>query len=491
MFLRVGKEDIKVALKDTGTLLTYSGLAFFVPIILAILMDKNPDTLLAFAISALLAFGVGYILKTQIQTSKETEIKHAMLSIVLIWLLFCFFASLPFVLIMKVSFLDAFFETMSTLTTTGLSVMAPLLDSMPHSLIFWRTFLGWIGGIGIVLMALIGLMTTYSRFSKFMIAEGRGDQLKENLKTATQKIAFIYILLTILGIVLLMLSGQTLWQATNYSMSAISTNGMDITSEGLTAVNNGFSPTGIFNYWVGISLVIIMFLGAMSFSLHYLFLRKKNWFVYFKDPEFRLLLLIGLIGTIIVGAKIGLWDAFFHVFSLATCGGFAIIITEQIALWPEFVKLFLVIITIIGGAAGSTAGGIKLSRAIIFVKGIYWKIKASVLPENSFFKRSYAGQKISLKEVKEINQFILLWIVFIAIGTLILVGYGYSIDDSLLEVASAQSNAGISTGITSMEMPIGVEIMLIINMFVGRLEIIPILASIGLLLNLREKRRTK
>jgi len=271
-------------------------------------------------------------------------------------------------------------------------------------------------------------------------------------------------------------------------MSAISTNGMDITTSGLVGTHNGFSPTGVHNYWVDISLIIIMFLGAMSFSLHYLFIKKRNWFVYFKDPEFRLLLLIGLIGTIITGSKIGIWSALFHSFSLATCGGFAFSPISIINTWGEFVKMFFVAIVIIGGASGSTAGGIKLSRFIIFIKGIYWKIKESILPEKSYFKRSYAGTNISINQLKEINQFILLWLIFIGIGVLVLTFYGYPLADSFFEVASAQSNAGISTGITEVGMPIGVEIMLIINMFVGRLEIIPILASIGLLLNLRKKK---
>ncbi|MFA5763556.1 MAG: potassium transporter TrkG [archaeon] len=488
MFLRVGKEDIKIALKDSGTVLTYAGFSFFVPIILAILVDKNADFLLAYAVSALLVFGVGYILKTQIKTKKYTEMKHALLSIVLIWLFYCFFASLPFVFIMKASLLDAFFETMSTLTTTGLSVFTTQLDFMPASLIFWRTFLGWIGGIGIVLMALIGLMTSYSKTTKLLIAEGRGDQLKENLKTATKKITVIYIILTLIGILLLMIVGQNLWQATNYSMSVISTNGMNITTAGLTTVNNGFVMTGVHNYFTDIVLVFIMFMGATSFSLHYLFIRKKNWLVYFKDPEFRLLLLIGLVGTIIVGTKIGIWNSFFHTFSMATCGGIAFLPTEIIAGWSDFTKLFLVVVVIIGGATGSTAGGIKLSRAIIFVKGIYWKIKKSILPDQSYFRQQYNGEQVLPEQLREINQFILMWIIFIAIGTLVITSYGFALSDALFEVASAQSNAGLSTGISGSGMPVGVEVMLIINMFVGRLEIIPIIASVGLLLNLRRRK---
>ena len=490
MFLRVGREDIKVALKDTGTILFYAGLCFFIPIILAVLMDKNPDTLFFYAVSALGLFALGYLLR-KIPVKKDTETKHAMLSIVLIWIFFCFFASLPFVFIMKVSLLDAFFETMSTLTTTGLSVMIPMLDTMPPSLIFWRSFLGWVGGIGIVLMAFIGLMTTYSKTTKLLVAEGHGDQLKENLKVSVKKITFIYVLLTILGIVLLIISGQTIWQAVNYSMSAISTNGMDISSIGLNAINNGWAPVGLNNYWVNISLVVMMVMGSMSFALHYLFLRKKNWLVYFKDPEFRLLLLLGFVTTLIVATKIGLLNGFFHTFSLITCGGFALVTGIELAAWPEFVKFLWVPIVIIGGAAGSTAGGIKLSRTIIFVKGIYWSIRKTLLPEGSYFRREYNGQKISGNTVKQVNQFILLWLVFIVIGVIVISSYGYPLADVIFEVASAQSNAGISAGISNVFAPVGVKIMLIINMFVGRLEIIPIMASIGLLLSIKGRKRKK
>jgi len=489
MFLRVGIEDVKVSLKDTGTILMYSGLAFFVPIIMAILFDRNPQTLLAYAGSALMVLMLGYGMRTLIVTKKETEIKHALLSIVLIWLLFCLFASLPFVFIMKVSLIDAFFETMSTLTTTGLSVMTPLLDTMPASLIFWRTFLGWIGGVGIVVMAFIGLMTTYSKTSKLLMAEGRGEQLKENIRGSAKKIAYIYIILTIVGIILLLLAGQNMWQATNYSMSAISTNGMDISETGLMNVNNGWSPIGLHNYWVDLALIVIMILGAMSFSLHYAWMRKKDFRVVLKDPEFRALIFLGAIGALIVGIKLGAMEGLFHVFSAITCGGFAFIYPLDVSLWSDFVKMILIPLMIIGGAAGSTAGGIKLSRFIIFVKSLYWKIKASVLPDKAYFRKRYNGENVTEKQVKDISLFILLWFVFLLIGTIVLVGYGNDMGNAFFEVSSAQSNAGITTGITHATMPWGVEIMLIINMFVGRLEIIPLLASIGILLSIKDRKR--
>jgi trk system potassium uptake protein len=487
MFLRVGKEDLKVSLKDAGTILYYSGLSFFIPIIFAIAIDKNPDYLLAFAVSALGLFTIGWFLKNNIVTRKETEIKHALFSTVLVWIIFCFFAALPFVLIMKIGISSAFFETMSSLTTTGLSLLNPMLDDIPYSLLIWRNFLGWIGGIGIILMALLGLMTTYSKTTKLLSAEGRGDQLKENLKTSVTKISFIYVIMTIIGILLLMLAGQTIWEATNYSMSAISTNGMNITTIGLTGTNNGWAPVGVNNYWTNLILIGIMIMGASSFALHYLFLKKKQWKVYFKDPEFRLLLLLGLFGTLIVATKLGVLTSLFHVFSSLTCGGLALVPSNIVWHWDDFTKMILISLMIIGGSAGSTAGGIKISRFIVFCKSIYWKMKKLILPENSYFRKTYNDQPITSSQTKEINQFILIWIILLFVGTLVLSAHGYDLGNSLFEVASAQSNAGLSTGITQLGMPIALEIMLAINMFVGRLEIIPLLASVGLLLSIKKR----
>lgn len=487
MFLKLGKEDVKVSIRDSGTLLRYAGLTFFIPIIFAILMDKEPWNLIYYAFSALLVFATGSAMVFFVEPKKETETKHALLSTVIVWLLYCFFASLPFYFISGVRPIDSYFETMSALTTTGLSVVTSLLDTMPPSLIFWRSFLSWIGGIGIIVIALVGLMTTYSKASKLMMAEGRGEALGGNIKSTAKKITGIYFLLTLFGIILLFFSGQTLWEATNYSMSAISTSGMDITSNGLTQINNEWQPIGIHNYWVSLSLITIMILGATSFSLHYLVLKKRNFSLLFQDSQFKLLILLGLIGTIIVSMKLGLVESAFHSFSALTCGGLSSVTGLTISNWDDFIKSILILLMFIGGAAGSTAGGIKISRAIIFSKSIYWRIKQSVLPQNSFFKRSFEGDPVTEKELKELSQFILFWIILLVIGTIVVSFHGYSLADSLFEVTSAQSNSGLSAGITNAGMPFTIKIMLIINMFVGRLEIIPVLASLGFLLTLRKK----
>ena len=489
MLIRLGKEDLRVVLRDLGTITEWSSLTFLAPLFVALFYVESLSIVFNYIIAGAVAFAIGFALKNAFAPKRETDLKHAFLTASIFWLLYCAIAALPFVLTQGMSFVDAYFESMSALTTTGLSVMRYTIDFAPNSLVFWRSFLSWIGGVGIVVLALTGVLSTYSRASKLSQAEGREERIKPNLKNTVREIWNIYIGLTIVGIILLYLSGMGLFTAINYSMSAISTTGMDITAQGLTGSH---SPA------IDLSLVIIMILGATSFSVHYLVFKKRKLGLLLHDAEFKVLIILGVLAGFMILPKmillygsnvVGINQAFFHTFSALTCGGFALVSPGDIMHWEDFIKLVLVAVMLIGGSAGSTAGGIKISRFLIFIKSIFWRIKEAVLPAKSFFAKRFEGRNLELSEIKEVNQFILIWVLFILIGSMVLTLYGYSLADSVFEVVSAQSNAGISTGITGEGMPLGVEIMLIINMWVGRLEIIPILSAIGFMLSLRRSKK--
>lgn len=488
MLIRIGKEDFKVVLKDVGLILEYSALTFIAPIIIGLVYAEPLSILAVYVFCALFTFLAGRAIRKVFDCEQNTALKHAFLTASIIWLVYCAIAALPFFFISNMPFLDGFFEAMSALTTTGLSVMKPVIDHAPKSLIFWRSVLSWIGGVGIVVLAMAGVLTTYSKASKLIVAEGREERLEPNFKNSVRHIWNIYIGLTILGVIMLFLSGMGPFNAVNYSMSAISTTGMDTSSTGLV---------GTHNLAIDLSLTIIMVLGAISFSAHYLILKKRDWSLIWHDAEFKVLLLLGLASSIIILPKMilfyggnlaGIVQSFFHVMSALTCGGFALVPATDVAKWEDFVKLILVALMFIGGSTGSTAGGIKISRFIIFCKSIYWRVKESVLPAKSFFSRKFEGRELAQPEIREVNQFILLYALFILFGCIVLTLAGNDLGNSLFEVVSAQSNAGISTGITEPGMPISVEIMLILNMWIGRLEIIPILSTIGFALSLGRKR---
>ena len=490
--------DFKIVFRDVGNLLKLSSVAFLIPAALSLFLEfgSAPEITSYYLMAGAITFLIGIILHLAFNIEDETRFKHAFFIVTIVWLLFTFLASLPFIWILSMSPLDAYFETMSALTTTGLSVMTlpagkssiALLDIAPASLIFWRSFLSWIGGLGIVLLAMLGVFGCYTRASRLIIAEGREERLKANLMNSVREIWVIYIILTIIGVVLLYLSGMEPLDAVNYSMSAISTTGMTTTGKGLAVQNNFWVNEGVRNYWVDISLIIIMLFGATSFYVHSLF-KKKGYKAYFKDAELRGLLLLGLVFAIFIVPHLGAESAFFHSFSAITCGGFALVPEPVAALWPDFAKLILIAAMFIGGSSGSTAGGIKMARFLIFIKSIWWKAKETLLPKNAMFARKFEGMPVDSEHIKEICLFILLYIVFIFLGVFVLTFNGENLTDALFEVVSAQGNAGISVGVTHPGMnPIN-EIMLIINMFVGRLEIIPIFSLLGIPAYLRGRKK--
>jgi trk system potassium uptake protein TrkH len=488
MLLRVSKEDLKLVLRDMGLFLQYNSALYLVPILTSLIFKESIEIILRYAIVGIFSFAVGFFLKKAFKTSAEMELKHAFLIISLLWIIVSMIAAFPFVLIQGMSFNDSFFEVMSAITTTGLTVI-PQIENLPKSLIFWRSLLSWIGGVGIIVLALVGILTTYTKSAKLLSAEGRQEPLRPNIKTTVKEIWAIYFLLTIFGVIIIFLSSEklTLFDAINYSMSAISTTGMDSIENGLI---------GMHNPWLDLSLIIVMFLGSISFSVHYLFLKKRKFDAYIKDIEFRVLLMLTALSIVLIFPKmllfygsstLGLESAFFHTVTSITNGGFALVPVTDVAYWDDFIKIILIGLMFIGGSSGSTAGGIKISRFVLFVKSIAWRIKRSVLPEETFFARKFEGRDVNDTEIKEVTQFILLYALFIIIGTIVLTLDGNDLGNSLFEVTSAQSNAGVSTGITNPGMPLLSKIVLIFNMWVGRLEIIPLLVIIGFAMSYKKK----
>ncbi len=288
-----------------------------------------------------------------------------------------------------------------------------------------------------------------------------------------------------------MLSGMTLFEAINYSMSAISTTGMDISTTGLTTTHNGWNAIGIHNYWTDISLILIMLLGATSFSVHYLFWKSKDLKSYFSDTEFKALIIIGLISAFSIIPKLGIESAIFHAISAITGGGFSIEMPLKIGEWESFSLIILSAAMFIGGSSASTAGGIKLNRFIIFIKSIHWKIMLTMLPKNSIISKKFEGQTVEETQIKEITQFIAFFALFIFLGTLILTFQGYPLDTATFEVVSAQSNVGISAGISNETIPLLSKTMLIFNMWIGRIEILPFFILLGLIASIFKTEKIK
>jgi len=470
-------DDLRVVLREVGRLLFYTSVSLSLPLLLSVILFEGPTSYVSYLFSMLIGFLLGGAFTFLGKTKSHTRVMHAMVSAAIIWPLFVAVAAIPFMSAGHITYINAYFETMSAVTTTGLSVISPIVGTMPLSLIFWRTFIAWIGGIGIVVLALTGILKSYTHSVKLAEAEGRDERIRPNIINTLKEIWVIYVGFTIFGILLLMATGMPTWHAINYSMNAISTTGNVSNANGLIEFNS---------VWTHMALGVIMVLGAISFAVHDKFFRKKQILAYLQSTDVKLLLFIIVIATLLMASQIGLKNALFHAISGITDGGFNTVPETVIAQWPAFTKLIMILIMSIGGSVGSTAGGFKLIRFWIILKSLYWKLKESILPMDAYFQRKIAGVIVNDENISMIVFFALLYLLFLLIGTLVLTLYGYTMVNSLFEVASAQGNAGISCGITQYEMAFGPKIMLIINMWVGRLEIIPILSILGFALFFRK-----
>ncbi len=460
----ITKNDIKIVLENIGEILAYFSVTFLLCLPVVFIFAEPLQNTLSFIISAAITFVSGKLLHLLCKTNEKTTEKTAVLTVVFSWILVPLFGSMPFMIQAGVSPLNAYFESVSALTTTGISVLS---TDLSKSLIFWRSLECWIGGVGIIVLALIGI-NKYSKSFRLLTAEGREERLRYNVINTVKAIWKVYMVITLVGFTLLMLNGISPFNALNLSMSGVST--------------TGFTPMNrmlLGDYTLGTSLVmmLIMILGATSFLTHYQFL-KGDLLAYLKDPQFLFMLCVILITTPFM--TVFLYNpliASFHITGAITTGGFTGVPQEETLKWhPAF--LFLVItLGIIGGSAGSTGGGIKIIRFLTLLKALWWEAKKQLFPKEAVFARTLDNEPVSREAVTLSLTIIGGYIIGIGLSTFVITAYGYPIKYALLEAVSAQGNMGFSTGIAQTGPPI-IKICLILNMLVGRLEVIPIITLV-------------
>lgn len=465
-------------LKTTGEILQYSSFIHLLPIILSLFFKEGLFVTNTYILIFLLQFTFGLLLARLVKSKLLFGIttSQSLIVVILVWLLFTFFCALPIYFLSPMGLFDSFFGAMSLLTTTGLSLYENIF--VFKSLLVWNSFVSWIGGLGIIILAFLGFTKGLAAGStKVVMAEGH-ERLRPSIKKTVFNLWVIYLLLTVVGVALLKIFGMTLFDAFNYSMSAISTTGPPYGSESLALV---ITPV------ISLILIFIMLLGATSFILHFKALqyRKKNLLVYLKDKQFLGMLTIIFIAFILcvikLGGKHSLIDLLLNVVSFITGGGITTFSSNILVSLSPFILLIYFGLMFIGGSSNSTSAGIKVERFVLFLKSIFWKIKETTLPDIAYFPKKYNGEIIENSKIRAVYFLILIYFFFILLGIFVFVFNGYGLTESTFEVMSAQSTVGISSGITSFDMPFATKLMLVINMWVGRLEIIPVLAVIGII----------
>lgn len=465
----IKKTDLLIVVKNLSRLMIGIGLLCLVPIIFDLLyLEFN---LIGFLIPGLLSITLGYAINYMFKEDNHSRLrlKHGMIISALAWLWAAIICGLAMYLITQHSFIDAVFESMSALTGSGVTLYANV-EVLPHSILFFRAFQQWIGGLGIIVMIIAILTRPGTASSRLYESEAREERLKPSVKATLEQTIKIYVIYTVFGIALYLIAGMPPFDALCNTFSIISTGGMSIKN-----ANIGYYQSDVI-YFI---TMVLMILGATSFLVHYKVIKSRGKSL-IQDLQFKVMISVIAIVTMMLyfTSNIVPMEILFTVVSAITTTGASIQSSAALAGWPTFVLICLMTLMMIGGSSGSTVGAIKLTRVIIFFKGIYKHIREIMSPEGRVIPIKMVNTRVSDKAVSDSGNYITLYLICIIITWALFCLYGHDPFYSLFDTISMQSNVGLSTGIITPAVETPLKIVGMFNMWTGRLEIYPVLITL-------------
>lgn len=413
-----------------------------------------------------------------------SNIVEAFLVVAIAWIVIPTISAMAYRYSIGMDFVNAFFESLSGFTGTGLSVISKP-EEMPSVILLWRAVTQWVGELGVVVFAGTLLPALHRVIRSIYVVE-RGERIAPTVLSTMRRLVGIYVFYTALGVVLFILSGMSVFDALAHSMTAIATGGMSTNS-----LSIGYWFRGG-NWAIYVSTMVIMVLGALNFVDHVALLRGRfrefvssievRWFfillTIFTIPLIALPLMRGDVDEV--------FTRFYHLVSGYTTTGFQLGSSDVLKNEPDYVKMILALSMIVGGATFSTAGGIKIKRAAILIKALVWESARLFAPPAMVLRRRVGRELIGDTELISVYNFVAIYMVtFISIALFIhltLLSYGYTeftFIDSMFETASALSCVGLSVGITSATSPLPIKIALMIAMYLGRLEFAALYLFLG------------
>ncbi len=456
-----------------------NGIAILAPIIIALLYGEN-QALTALVLSAFASFFVGFFF-TNFSTEGEMQFESICTLMIATFFVLATIGSIPYVYLGKTIFgdmsfdkifINSFFESMSGFSTTGMTILVDV-EILPKSIIFFRGLSQWIGGVGIVYLMVLFLGSPSE--STRVVGELSGfGKIKSSFRGTFWRIITIYLVYTVIFTILLVSLGKIdLFTSINLVFTGISTAGF-LPINDLETIMTPVS--------MGIITVMMIF-GATSFSVHNnLWGRelKKIFSVEYRFYILYIIIMVSTLGVIFSSSRKTLIDITFHIISAITTTGFQFI---DIGTTSTTLKSVMVLLMIVGGSSFSTSGGIKIIRFIITLKSIPWVTRKLSLPAKAITPLKIGDKALFEKDVIIAFLMIGLGILSIFISSLIFTLYGYSFIDSIFEISSAFGTAGMSTGITGMNLPDPLKLILNLEMVIGRVEIIPFLIFLKKIIN--------
>jgi len=505
-------DTFKMIFRQIGGLLIILGYSMVVPLLMSLIYSELYSAL-GFFISGLICLSTGFLLYKGFKSSSEPLNRHALIIAAAGWLSLAIMGALPYIIIAFITPIEvsnqfrtigadyvsslyyfknpihAIFDSMSGFTTTGLS-MAIHEPSIGKGLLFYRHFTQLLGGAGFIVLTLSVMGQSSSRISNHLYsAESSGERLKSTITETARIIWKVYIGLTLFLFVFLVVGTlillpnygftDNLFDSINHAMAGMSTGGFSTLDDSIA----GYHSQGM-----EILYLFPMIVGTLSLPFYVKVIYNKQYSQLWNDIQTRSLLILFILGSLALSFilllsglvsepfRIGVFQ---FVSALSTTGWQ----TCDVHTWDSASILFIVIFgMIIGGALGATVGGIKIFRVLVLLKGLFWRINSYFSSENSIkvvrFNNTRLLPEEMNKEIASTATFVFIYLILLGVGTIIgyyTAGQGFTMKDALFESASAQGTVGLSCGISNPDMNPVLEITYIIQMWMGRLEIIPIL----------------
>lgn len=460
-----------------GLVLSKLALFMYVPTLLAFV--TGTDGFIEFGQSVIITHIASFTLLSLGRTKNfRLGVRDMFLITSLVWTIASCFAALPFMFINHISFTDAYFETMSGITTTGSTVLSGL-DDMAPSILLWRSTLQWLGGVGFIVMAVAVLPMLNVGGMKLFQTESSdwSDKSSPRAKNVAKNIVWVYFILTLLCIIGYLITGMGWFDAINHAFTTLSTGGYSTTDQSMNHFSNGA-------HWVG---SLFMFLGGLPFLLFIAALRKKSPKVLLLDAQVRGFFYLVVVSSFLVAGWMTMEDNYsffdairistFNIISVLTTTGFGL---DDFTSWGGLPSVIFAFLMITGACSGSTAGGIKIFRFQIAATLLNKQMMRLVHPSGVFVQK-YNQRPVNDDIIRSVVAFVLtfvLTIIFIA-GCLSTMGLDpiTSISGAMTAVANVGPGMGSVIGPTGnfAPLPDAAKWLLSFGMLMGRLEILTIL----------------
>jgi len=465
----------RLIIKIIGHLIFFIGLAMLLPLAFSMAYGGSGIGPLTKALMITLFSGIALSAVFRNTVSNDMRSRDAIAIAAIGWVAVCLFGALPFYFSGDFGpFVDSFFESVSGFTTTGASILTDI-ESVSRGLLLWRSFIQWLGGMGIIVLSIAVLPFVGGGGMQLFNAEVPSpvpDKLKPRIRDTAKILWKVYIVFSAAEIVLLLLGDMTFFDALNHTFATLPTGGFSTKNTSIANFNSIYIDTVI---------IVFMLLAGINFSLHYQLLRGKP-LVFWKDRECRFF--IGLVGVLVIVVALNLYGNIyetigetlcygsFQVVSIITTTGFA---TADYELWPAMSQLILLLCMFVGACAGSTGGGVKCLRLMLCIKYCYRELFTLIHPR-AIMHIKVAGESVPDKVIHSVMGFLALYIMIFAVSSVLLAGTGVDFVTALGAVAASIGNIGPGFGMVGpvenyAMIPDTGKWLLALCMLMGRLEI--------------------